>query len=272
MKRNPKKKTKTLIVTAMLACVCFTASAASIQYGDAGSGVTSIQKKLITYGYHARTTNEYDANTKWAVRLFQRDHGLPVDGIVGPETYKKLMGTPLTDAFVRKNIDHASANARITKWKAEYTKQQKQKTTNYSQKYANNNVAQAITRNAEASPSAQRLLRIAEQYEGVPYVWGGTTPDGFDCSGYTQYVFNKVGIHLPRLADAQYEVGTQVSRSNLRPGDLVFFETYEPGASHSGIYVGNGNFISATSSRGIAIAPLDTGYWGERYLGARRVM
>lgn len=63
-----------------------------------------------------------------------------------------------------------------------------------------------------------------------------------------------------------------MSRSNLRPGDLVFFETYEPGASHSGIYVGNGNFISATSSRGIAIAPLDTGYWGERYLGARRVM
>ena len=103
-------------------------------------------------------------------------------------------------------------------------------------------------------------------------MFGGTTPSGFDCSGYTRFVFAKAGINLPRLADEQYMMGKSVSKANLQPGDLVFFETYEPGASHSGIYIGNGQFISATSSRGVAVASLMGGYWGERYLGAKRVM
>ena len=116
------------------------------------------------------------------------------------------------------------------------------------------------------------ILAEAGKYKGVPYVFGGTTPSGFDCSGYTRFVFAKAGINLPRLADEQYMMGKSVSKANLQPGDLVFFETYEPGASHSGIYIGNGQFISATSSRGVAVASLMGGYWGERYLGAKRVM
>ena len=116
------------------------------------------------------------------------------------------------------------------------------------------------------------ILAEAGKYKGVPYVFGGTTPSGFDCSGYTRFVFAKAGINLPRLADEQYMMGKSVSKANLQPGDLVFFETYEPGASHSGIYIGNGQFISATSSRGVAVASLMSGYWGERYLGAKRVM
>ena len=116
-----------------------------------------------------------------------------------------------------------------------------------------------------------RLLNIAMRFGGVPYVWGGETPAGFDCSGFVQYVFRQIGINLPRTADVQYELGRKVLQSELQPGDLVFFETYEPGASHNGIYVGDGNFIGANSGTGVAVASLASPYWSTRYLGARRL-
>jgi cell wall-associated NlpC family hydrolase len=116
-----------------------------------------------------------------------------------------------------------------------------------------------------------RLLNIAMRFGGVPYVWGGETPVGFDCSGFVQYVFRQIGINLPRTADVQYELGRKVLQSELQPGDLVFFETYEPGASHDGIYVGEGNFIAANSGTGVAVVSLSDPYWISRYLGARRL-
>lgn len=116
-----------------------------------------------------------------------------------------------------------------------------------------------------------RLLNIAMRFGGVPYVWGGDTPAGFDCSGFVQYVFRQVGINLPRTADVQYELGRQVLQTELQPGDLVFFETYEPGASHNGIYIGDGNFIGANSGTGVAVVPLGSLYWQVHYLGARRL-
>ncbi|MCE5285989.1 MAG: NlpC/P60 family protein [Pelosinus sp.] len=135
-----------------------------------------------------------------------------------------------------------------------------------------------LLRSANKAPSrslttsAAQILRTAQQFIGVPYVWGGTSPNGFDCSGFTQYVFGLNGISLPRTADIQYEAGIPVRAEELKPGDLVFFSTYEPGPSHDGIYLGNGKFINATSSRGIAIDRMDSSYWKQRYLGARRVI
>ena len=118
----------------------------------------------------------------------------------------------------------------------------------------------------------RRVVANSMQYLGVPYVFGGTTPSGFDCSGYVRYVFANAGIYLPRTADAQYQCGYAVSTSELVPGDLVFFSTYEAGPSHVGIYLGDGNFINASSSRGVSIASLYSSYWGSCYIGARRVM
>ena len=118
----------------------------------------------------------------------------------------------------------------------------------------------------------RRLISTSFQHIGVPYWFGGNTPRGFDCSGFTRYVFANIGINLPRMADGQFAIGRPVSTERLQSGDLVFFETYEPGPSHVGIYIGNGQFISATSSRGVAVADLFGHYWGERYLGARRVL
>ena len=119
---------------------------------------------------------------------------------------------------------------------------------------------------------AGRIIASSMDYLGVPYVFGGTSPYGFDCSGYVQYVFANAGISLPRTADVQFEVGTPVSTTELIPGDLVFFSTYTYGASHVGIYVGDGNFIHASSSNGVTISSLGQAYYSSRYIGARRIL
>lgn len=119
---------------------------------------------------------------------------------------------------------------------------------------------------------ARRLIATAMQYIGTPYVFGGNSLYyGIDCSAYTQQIYAQIGINLPRTADVQYEVGTPISRSELLPGDEVFFTTYTYGASHCGIYVGDGNFIHASSSRGVTISSLNDHYYSTHYIGARRM-
>lgn len=114
------------------------------------------------------------------------------------------------------------------------------------------------------------VLKTCRSYMGTPYVWGGELPGGFDCSGYVQYVFAKHGYRLPRTADIQYNVGKKVKRGKELPGDLVFFETYAPGASHVGVYLGRDYFIHASSSRGVTVDRLSTDFFAQRYLGAKR--
>ncbi|WP_213818997.1 NlpC/P60 family protein, partial [Garciella nitratireducens] len=118
----------------------------------------------------------------------------------------------------------------------------------------------------------EKVIATAQSYLGVPYVWGGTSPSGFDCSGFTYYVLKQYGISIPRTSTTQYTQGTPVSKSNLQRGDFVFFNTSGSGVSHVGIYLGNNTFISATSSKGIAICSLNNSYWSPRYIGARRIL
>ncbi len=115
-----------------------------------------------------------------------------------------------------------------------------------------------------------RLTDTALRYLGVPYAWGGESFTGVDCSGFVQAVFRRNGIALPRTADAQFSFGRHVTQDALRPGDLVFFETYAPGASHVGIYLGGGRFVHASASQGVRIDSLSDGYYAARYIGARR--
>lgn len=129
-----------------------------------------------------------------------------------------------------------------------------------------------VNRSGSHSGRIGRILRTAYSMRGVPYVFGGTSPYGFDCSGFTQYAFASAGIALPRAADTQYYSYRKISSKELRPGDLVFFETYCAGPSHVGIYVGDGQMIHAGSSTGITVASIFDGYWGARYYGAARVI
>jgi len=123
---------------------------------------------------------------------------------------------------------------------------------------------------ARTSRVAEALTRSALRFLGVPYVFGGTTASGFDCSGFVQHVFALLGIGLPRTADAQYDVG-RPAVGGPRPGDLVFFDTYG-GVSHVGIYLGRGKFVHASSSRGVTVSRLAESYWASRYVGARRLI
>ena len=124
---------------------------------------------------------------------------------------------------------------------------------------------------ADAATSTE-ITQTANKYIGVPYVYGGTTTKGFDCSGYTQYVFKQLGVTIKRTAADQYKQGTAVSKANLKVGDLVFFNTTGRTASHVGIYLGNNKFAHAGSSTGVTVASLTSSYWGPKYNGARRVI
>jgi cell wall-associated NlpC family hydrolase len=110
------------------------------------------------------------------------------------------------------------------------------------------------------------------RYVGYRYRFGGTSPSGFDCSGFVYYVFNKAGISMGRDMYSQLGSGPRISSSNLRPGDILFFSnTYKRGLSHAGIYIGNGKFVHAENeSTGVAVSALWSSYWAAHYTTAVR--
>jgi cell wall-associated NlpC family hydrolase len=122
------------------------------------------------------------------------------------------------------------------------------------------------------STDTYSLTSTALDFRGTPFVDGGSTPDGFDCSGFTYYVFRQHGVELPRRAADQYEVGDVVDPAEIEPGDLLFFTTVAPGASHVALALGGDEFVHAPSERGqVRVERLSSIYWSRRFLGARRV-
>jgi cell wall-associated NlpC family hydrolase len=134
------------------------------------------------------------------------------------------------------------------------------------------NVSRGDDRSADLG---QKLVDFAEQFLGVGYVWGGSSPNGFDCSGLVMYTYQNFGISLHRVASAQATEGTFVSKDNLKPGDLVFFDTHGTGTyiNHVGMYIGNGKFIQASSGRSmVVISTLVSGFYSNCYMTARRIL
>lgn len=236
------------ILAAVLAAMALPVSAADYYaVGDKGGEVLLLQQQLIKRGYDVEADGVFSKDMAKAVSKFQKDQKIQVSGKVGGWTYYLLTGN--RSKLPPKPVMKKGQSTRF-----------------------NNGAISKYRHFSGGDAFGNQLVHSAYQYLGIPYVFGGNTPaEGFDCSGFTKYVFSHNGINLPRLADEQYEVGQRVRRSELMPGDLVFFTTYEPGVSHTGIYVGNNNFISATSSGGIRVDSLDSGYWSPRYVGATRV-
>ena len=122
----------------------------------------------------------------------------------------------------------------------------------------------------------KKLLDYAKFFKGGKYVWGGTTPKGFDCSGYVQYLYKKHNVNLPRTAWSQSKKGIPIDKAHLEKGDLLFFLTDKKRGipvTHVGIYLGNGEFIHAASKKkGIIISPITHGHYADTFVSARRVL
>ncbi|MBR1728981.1 MAG: C40 family peptidase [Selenomonadaceae bacterium] len=218
-----------------------------------GADVITLQEKLYEIGYDVgEIDGEFGNKTKIAVENFQRDQKITVTGVVNSATWRALKkAKPLKLRPIKKSENNLPPLNNLTKF--------------------NNKLVPYGTLLLNKS-QAETLVRTAKKYIGVPYVFGGTTPAGFDCSGFLQYVFKQNGILIPRLADEQYKLGRAAKLTELDAGDLVFFTTYEPGASHCGIYVGGGQFLHTSSSRGVRIDYLSNEYWSPRFLGAKKIV
>lgn len=214
-----------------------------LKKGDCSDDVKKAQEKLKELGYFsANSTGLYGNITLTSVKNFQYANGLEVDGIIGKTTWDKL--------FSDNNI----AVSEIL----------------------NSTERNSISRGGNRESSAgQGIVAYAKEFVGVRYVWGGNTQNGFDCSGYVKYVYKNFGIELNRVAADQANQGTKISKANLLPGDLVFFDT-DGGSNyinHVGIYIGDGSFIQSSSGAGkVLISNLNEGFYANSYMTARRLL
>ncbi|HZH60403.1 MAG TPA: peptidoglycan-binding protein [Metabacillus sp.] len=273
----------------------------TFRYGHTGHTVTKIQEKLAKMMlYQGNIDGIFGKKTENAVKQFQQLHHLKADGMIDEKTFSKLVAvTPANN--IKFGDQNEQVSAFQTKLKAlnyyagsvdgifgrltfasvkEYQKKNNLEVTGKldasTQLHISTNrnkkgktlqsVKIKTVHNTEVQNS---VTSIAKSFVGTNYVWGGTTPAGFDCSGFIQYVFDQANVLIPRTTNEMWNFAKPVQKAGI--GDVVFFETYKPGPSHAGIYLGNGEFIHTSSSKGVTISHLTDPYWKDRYLGAKKI-
>jgi cell wall-associated NlpC family hydrolase len=138
-----------------------------------------------------------------------------------------------------------------------------------SKQNSQNSIVKNVLRSSNLSDIRKSIIRTADSLQGAPYLPGGSSPKGFDCSGFVRYVYGKSGISILRSTDQQYMEGRKISLDKAKSGDLVFFQTSSEKISHVGIYVGDGMFIHAPSSgKSVSYTSMENPYWKPRYRGS----
>lgn len=232
-----------------------------------GHDVLKLQRELKRTGYLADEPDGiFGSRTKSAVLAFQRAQSLKETGVVDRETWSRLQKQPAREENAAAPVPTSPVpdGAGV-------------KPADAPGKEMRPALEPRIKKAPESAPFLQRakvaaVIATAKKYIGTPYKFGGTTPKAFDCSGYLQYVFQENGMMLPRTADEQFKLGRNAKTAELEAGDLVFFETYEKGASHCGIYLGGGKFIHASTSKGVRIDELSGDYWNTHYYGGKHIV
>lgn len=253
------KKKVSLVVLLIFMLGVNTVWAADIwKIGDKNWKITLTQRRLNALDIKTdRDDGLFSKDTEKAIKEFQKKYKLKVTGQLDDSTYKAI-----NEQVIKKygSLDKIPNNP-----------------SNYGKTDSPAGNIDKITdtfNNKEfpTNKNTEKIIVTASKYKGVPYVFGGVTVRGFDCSGYTKQVFAEHKINLPRMADQQYKTGQVVAKNSLKVADLVFFTTYEPGPSHVGIYAGRNKFWHVSSSKGVMLSDLNEDYWRFRYLGARRVI
>lgn len=226
----------------------------SISYGMVSEDVKVVQKALHYFGYYkGKIDSIYGPLTAKALKTAEEKHNIDLTKEV-TETHLKTLHTAV-DQKLKEN--------------KEKIEKESQQDTGSEQKVVEEIQKEEKAKKVEVQPSTNNgTVSVARSLIGTPYVWGGDTVNGFDCSGFIQYIFETQNITVPRTVSDMWNFASPVAKPSV--GDLVFFETYKPGPSHMGIYIGNNKFIHA-GSNGVEISDLGYSYWQNKYLGAKRV-
>ncbi|SDO18477.1 C40 family peptidase [Alkalicoccus daliensis] len=239
---------KKLVMSIALAgalLVAPTVSEATVKMGDRGASVTELQQTLASKGHNSASNVDgvFGPMTLRSVQSYQRSTGISSPagnffGVAGPATLSSL---GLSSSGSTSTASSSTSTS------------------------SSNSTAVAGT---STTSSNSGVISTARSLVGSPYVWGGTSPRGFDCSGFIQYAFAQNGKSIPRTVSQMWSAGSSVSSPST--GDLVFFET-RSGPSHAGIYIGGNQFIHSGSSTGVTISSLSNPYWSKTYMGAKRL-